>query len=705
MESSSSDAAISESGLPSIETSFDIQSESDVEISSSAPTPVVAGVEENVNSRFIDYSIATPWEDLIASIERVLRSWKPYVSMSSTKAQQLESRPSFSVNIDYNGTKMKLDFMDGCKTYCSDDTGHSKKHYSLQNKVYHYFYSEEIPLWFGLRKYVLLTRYNGSILGESERRLMFSALIGALDASQVQIPAFVSASPSTSTKQSLEILGYMIMSPRLAEITLQSQDSVVTSGPKVVHFESQTLANVGSKHPFFYLDGLMRLFGTKLWKFSRGNISVSDESANVVVSAVEFYEFRCMSAARVQPTSPRLPLSPTTSSIAPYGSQLSSPVMKCTLDDFLICFPFHINNENNGTSLLENDVGHEFSQVAHQNALALLSSSQEYIQTKRTDTTSNERYLSDSSGRGSDHSALLQAYNSAAGGSHPSTVPDARKKFEYQLPLEKILVQVSFRDLKHDSVVDNDYYTTLLPSKVPPSAWAAKATFASIGTTGKSRGSSTDILSPPSVSPLFATSLRRLLALYVCGKSARSDSTFRTISDSLETYGNLQGCISTDRAIDISSVLSVESRRAVVFLCASASIRGSTVTATNSKSLHQDLLMRVFSRSLWVDDSSKAGGGMKATNPPCNRPSWDWLSRLKERASDSVNVTSSAPVGSWMSLVSVYMSSFETVTSMVTFWQECIDEVRVHWENRVPIPRLYPPIPIMKSSSEVKKSQ
>lgn len=30
----------------------------------------IAGVEENVNSRFIDYSIATPWEDLIASIER-----------------------------------------------------------------------------------------------------------------------------------------------------------------------------------------------------------------------------------------------------------------------------------------------------------------------------------------------------------------------------------------------------------------------------------------------------------------------------------------------------------------------------------------------------------------------------------------------------------------------------------------------------------
>ena len=255
----------------------------------------------------------------------VLRSWKPYVTRSLTHSPPPASAsdgpdtpPPFSVDIDYDGTKMQLDFMCGSRLYCLDgndtdtDTDKSKKkHFAVHNKVYHYFYSEDIPLWFNVKKYVLLTRRNGkcngvvdghghghgrgrgrgrggidtysllvsitshcvylgSILGESERRLMFSALIGALDASQVQVPAFVSASPSSSVKQSLEVLGYMIMSPRLAEIALQSHDSLVTSGPKVIHFESQTLSNVGSKHPFFYLDGLMRLFATKLWKFSHG---------------------------------------------------------------------------------------------------------------------------------------------------------------------------------------------------------------------------------------------------------------------------------------------------------------------------------------------------------------------------------------------------------------------------------------------------
>lgn len=127
-----------------------------------------------------------------------------------------------------------------------------------------------LKLFYWLLLLCYLCMPEGTILGESERRLMFSALISALDASQVQVPVFVSASPSSSIAQSLEVLGYMIISPRQAEITSQSSDSLIPTGPKVVHFESQTLANVGSKHPFFYLDGLMRLFGTKLWKFSRG---------------------------------------------------------------------------------------------------------------------------------------------------------------------------------------------------------------------------------------------------------------------------------------------------------------------------------------------------------------------------------------------------------------------------------------------------
>lgn len=36
--------------------------------------PVIAGVEENVHSRFVDYTKATPWEHLISDIERGIKS-------------------------------------------------------------------------------------------------------------------------------------------------------------------------------------------------------------------------------------------------------------------------------------------------------------------------------------------------------------------------------------------------------------------------------------------------------------------------------------------------------------------------------------------------------------------------------------------------------------------------------------------------------
>lgn len=61
-----SESILGSSSAPTIEPSAEIEVESGPVASPTA----VAGVEENVNSRFIDYSIATPWEDLIASIER-----------------------------------------------------------------------------------------------------------------------------------------------------------------------------------------------------------------------------------------------------------------------------------------------------------------------------------------------------------------------------------------------------------------------------------------------------------------------------------------------------------------------------------------------------------------------------------------------------------------------------------------------------------
>ena len=37
------------------------------------------------------------------------------------------------------------------------------------------------------------------------------------------------------------------------------------------------------------------------------------------------------------------------------------------------------------------------------------------------------------------------------------------------------------------------------------------------------------------------------------------------------------------------------------------------------------------------------------------------------------------------------------------FWMECLKEVRVHWENRLPIRRLHPPTPILRPHASPRK--
>ena len=89
--------------------------------------------------------------------------------------------PPFSVKIDYGATQMKLDFMLGSSLYQHSGGNILPKtkqtNNSVQNKVYHYFYHQDIPLWFTVRKYVLLTQHNGMY----KKKLMLFFLSNLID--------------------------------------------------------------------------------------------------------------------------------------------------------------------------------------------------------------------------------------------------------------------------------------------------------------------------------------------------------------------------------------------------------------------------------------------------------------------------------------------------------------------------------------------
>jgi hypothetical protein len=619
----------------------------------------VSGVEENVNSRFIDYTKATPWEYLVADIEKNIRTW--IMSKKENESNNPDHMDeSHEVEIEYLDKKYLLSY----------EIHEHRSTHSFVEKV-------GISLWFDIPRYLVFNRVEETLSDVSERRVLFSALISALDSSRCQIPVFLTSEPQESIFYSKEVLGYEIISPRVTE---HNAGAYCDHEPAIYQYESLILDAVNRKHSFYYLDGLSRLFGAKLWKFSSGTISISEET--VIVSAWEHYEY-------IPPTDYS-----TRERVDLWGLS-STPTAPPTL--------------YSSDSFSQSEFSRQMSQNSFSTPFEI--SLPPVIQSTMED--------------------LLAPF------------PDGATTFvSGDIPLAKLTIQTYFENLKQSAVVDNDYYTTLLPSKLPFTSWSAEAEFSSNYITVPS--SPLDLSSPPQLSPTYSTSLRKLLALYICGKSCKPGHTYRSVSGK---DGPVK-VLNTDKAMQISSVLSLDTRKAVFGLCQSISLP--TENTNNSGILPQDLLMRVFSRSLWIDISEEQHGSLlyenhfdlktkdkdkdnKMKDPQSlksfqSKDNTNAIDPKRSQTSDSPDKKSgsgsggtnksttgkfpmpwkwllnsgivASPVGSWLSLISVYISSLNDIKSMASLWVECLEEVRIHWENRVPIPRLFPPVPISKGGSQ-----
>lgn len=466
-----------------------------------------------------------------------------------------------------------------------------------------YLSDSNIVLWFGLKQYIVLSPITDNIRDNSLRRLLFSALCTGLELSKCYISAFLASSQISKIDDSVEVLGYKIVMQ--APHTQQSLLLPIFHSSGVIFYESVVQESVGRKHQLYYLDGLLRLFGSKLWNFSYGNIAISDEL--VVISVWEMYDY--------------LPTKNSSASIYVLTSNVTSltnrthPAIQSTLDDLSAGF------------------------------------------------------------------AALYSETSMS------------------LGVDRITLQLCYKDMKQGSVVDNDYYTTLLPSKLPPKAFVAHAEFAS-------PSSIRTIQSPdPNSACVYSSALRRLLALYICCKTAKKGMPLRSFTTI--DGGNASEIINIEKANSIAYVLSKECRRSVELLCATATAEYIHNPPNNSGNHQNDLLMRIFSRSLWIDSPAdgpwstlNVNGSEKSqhTSDPSpftlaeethlklkshDKIAWDWLGRAN-----------AAPVGSLLSLSAIFMSSLNDITMMATLWQDFVRELRIHWENRIPIPRLYPSVPI-----------
>lgn len=267
--------------------------------------------------------------------------------------------------------------------------------------------------------------------------------------------------------------------------------------------------------------------------------------------------------------------------------------------------------------------------------------------------------------------------------------------------LNKLAIEINYGFRKfgvcqgrEHNIDDNEYYTTLHPSALPFESWEVHAEFLPL------RNSSD--LEPQGL----AYCLRQLLALYIAGKCCVSEHSVGNMSGKNGDFPSVDRA----KALSVATVLSIRSRDAVSAVCVNTLPNfvdefGNPIGSGGS--IPQDLLMRVFSRSMWVDIDIHQSGLNACANQRSNTSAVDGAQEKEDRlviTSDYYGLSTSpwnwmanlggAPVGSWLNLVAVYTGSLPDFCSMCYFWAECCHQLRVHSETGVPVPRLHPPQPV-----------
>eukprot|EP01041_Mallomonas_annulata_P008498 gene8498-17527_t len=184
------------------------------------------GVEHNVSSRFVDYTIASPWESFVAEIEA-------FITADSDNRSRLSAINEFSYqSLDYGGYHFTLGY------------------YHKDKSVVSNFFSD----LFCVNTFYLLSRNRGAVDVASQKRMIFSALVTALEPTRSNIPVFFSSSSVDRIYESREILGYELIKP--------PNSFKLISG--IRHFESHLEYSVFADSNLYYIDGLAAMFEKKL---------------------------------------------------------------------------------------------------------------------------------------------------------------------------------------------------------------------------------------------------------------------------------------------------------------------------------------------------------------------------------------------------------------------------------------------------------
>ena len=236
-------------------------------------SPSSFGVETNESSRFQDYTIVTPFEEMIDVVQKCIVKCvhDEDASDGQKRVKGVEEEEVFKPQVfDYLESKVVLTFHVASQSDVCDNMKSLKL----------------IERWFHIQqgtKYLILSKQSEwTLYTTSERRYLLGALIAGLKASECDsVLVFCTSSTIESLMNVTEIIGY----------SLFPCDDV--SGSTIFRYESHLSSNIAEYHPYFFLDGIKALFLSMSPSDGNDDVNEIDENFAISMGLVEKYKFPC----------------------------------------------------------------------------------------------------------------------------------------------------------------------------------------------------------------------------------------------------------------------------------------------------------------------------------------------------------------------------------------------------------------------------
>lgn len=276
----------------------------------------IQGFEVNVFSRFVDHSCVTPFEVLCHDIERLFMSW-----ISSGIFKRDSDAKSFNAHLRYDDNKYVVTFINQ-----KNDINSAVSVNAVQ------LCSKELFSCFSVSKYVILTTDGHWVnVTQSSSQVLFSALIIAMNSCNVvDIPVFfANLDISRIDLSTRKLLGYRVNDHKKFKSTTM--------------FESHIMEGVNCSHELYFLDGIAKLFESKVALAC--NIFERFSSLNATCRVTETFLCQPLQSHYVdlkfpfetQSTQPMIRLQDLRLIWKAFPSYLSSNSL---LTEILICFEF-----------------------------------------------------------------------------------------------------------------------------------------------------------------------------------------------------------------------------------------------------------------------------------------------------------------------------------------------------------------------------